>query len=91
MRNRKKKILDGIDREIIRILYKKSQLTSRKIARVVGLTDSAIFPRLNSLKDEGIIKISKTETIRTFERDFNGVTKKIKAPRTIHWALDMKK
>ncbi len=89
MKSRKKKILDGIDREIIRALYQKKQLTSRQIAKVVGLTDSGIFPRLNNLKNEGIIKISKQEKMRIFERNFGTQKIKIRSPRTIFWVLDL--
>ena len=56
MKKRKKRELDGIDREILRVLYKRKNLVSSAIARYVGLSASAIFPRLENLKDKGIIR-----------------------------------
>lgn len=91
MKKRKKKVLDGIDREILRVLYVRNPLASRQIANYVGLSAPAIFPRLESLKNEGIIKISKISGIREFKREFGSKTKKIKSPQSIFWALDLEK
>jgi DNA-binding Lrp family transcriptional regulator len=91
MAKRKKKILDGIDREILRALLYRRPLVSRQIAKYVGISSPAIFPRLDQLKDLGIIKISRISGIRYFEREFNYKIKKIKSPRSIHWDLDIKK
>jgi predicted transcriptional regulator len=90
MKKRKKKILDGIDREILRVLYARKSLASRKIAKYVGLSTPAIFPRLDHLKSEGIIKISKVSGFRIFERTFGDKTRKIKSPQSICWDLDLK-
>jgi hypothetical protein len=89
MKKRKKKILDGIDREILRVLYSRRPLASRQIARYVGLSAPAIFPRLNHLKSQGIIKISKVCGYRTFKRTFGNKVKKIKSPQSICWDLDL--
>jgi DNA-binding Lrp family transcriptional regulator len=89
--NRKKKKLDGIDREILRVLYLRRPLPSRQIARFVGLSTPAIFPRLKNLKSEGIIKISRIYGIRIFERNFGNKNVKIKSPQSIFWDLDLKK
>jgi predicted transcriptional regulator len=91
MKKRKKIILDGIDREILRTLYARRPLVSRQIAKYVGLSAPAIFPRLNNLKSEGIIKISRVSGIRVFEREFNKKIRKIKSPQSIYWDLDLKK
>lgn len=90
MKKRKKKILDGIDREILRVLYSRRPLASRQIAKYVGLSTPAIFPRLNNLKIQGIIKISKIYGFRIFERTFGNKIRKIKSPQSIYWDLDLK-
>ena len=90
MPNRKKNLLDGIDKEILRALLIRRPLVTRKIAQLVGLTASAITPRLNQLKNRGLIKISKSEGIRTFNRKFGNRTVRIKSPRKIFWDLDLK-
>ena len=89
MQVRKKKVLDGIDKEILRLLYEKGKLVSREIAKNVGLTASAITPRLNSLRKKGLIKIVGISGIRNFKRTFNGHVKKIKSPSSILWSLDL--
>jgi predicted transcriptional regulator len=89
MQVRKKKVLDGIDKEILRTLYEKRPLVSREIAKSVGLTAGAIAPRLNNLKKKRILKIKGTEGLRTFKRSFNGKVKLIKSPRSILWDLDL--
>ena len=90
MKKRKKRVLDGIDREILRVLYIRRPLVGRQIARSVGLTSSAIAPRLMNLKEMGIIKPVKISKIRVFERKFGNQIVKIKAPRNIFWGLDLK-
>ncbi|MEM0465854.1 MAG: winged helix-turn-helix transcriptional regulator [Candidatus Pacearchaeota archaeon] len=89
MKTRKKKILDGIDKEILRVLYKRKRLVSRQIAKSVGLTPPAIIPRLQNLKNQGLIKIEKISKNRIFERKFNNKLVKIKAPKSIFWSLDL--
>lgn len=91
MQKRKKKELDGIDREILRAIYKRGSLVSRKIAEFVGLSPAAIAPRLFNLKDLGIIRESSVSGERVFRRKINGKKKLIRAPRSIYWEIDYKK
>ena len=90
MQNRKTSIIDGTDREILRALYEKRPLAGRQIARLVGITASAIAPRLNNLKDFGIIKKVRVDSIRHFQRKINGQICRINAPRCVMWDLDIK-
>lgn len=88
---RKKKTIDGMDREILRRLARAQRaLTSRQIAKQVELSGSAIMPRLNNLKSQGILK-SQSQGIRTIKRVFNDKPKRIKAPRSIKWEIDIAK
>jgi len=89
MKKRKKKNLDGIDREILRALYREGALVSSAIAKRVGLTASAITPRLVHLKDLGILRHGKVLGLRTFRRKFNNKSVLIKAPRSIFWEIDL--
>ena len=86
---RKKLTLDGIDREILRVLTKRSSLVTRNIAKVVGLSPPAITPRLNNLKNSGIIKISKVSEIRSYQRFYGKNKVQIKSPSSVHWSLDI--
>lgn len=93
MQKRKKQVLDGIDKEILRVLYKKGPLVSRKIAFSVGLTPSAIGPRLRNLHDKGIIKPVEKMKIRKFKikpGKPGGKNKWVGSPRGIFWGLDLK-
>ena len=90
-KERKKTILDGIDKEILRALNIRSPMVSREIARIVGLTASAIGLRLNNLKGLGIIRIAKMSKLRIFERKFGNKKVKISSARSIYWELDLKK
>ncbi|MBR9705050.1 winged helix-turn-helix transcriptional regulator [Candidatus Pacearchaeota archaeon] len=90
MLKRKKKIFDGIDKEIIRLLLVKNPLSSRQIAINVGLTPSAISPRLNNLKKKGILVRKKISVLRCFNRRYGDSVLKIKSPRCILWDLDIK-
>ncbi|MBD3252179.1 winged helix-turn-helix transcriptional regulator [Candidatus Pacearchaeota archaeon] len=90
MKLRKKDVLDGIDREILRVLLKRRPLVSRQIASKVGLTPSAISPRLMNLKKKGILKPAKILGLRNFKRNFKNKIQKIKSPRSIYWDLDLK-
>ncbi len=94
---RKKTTIDAIDREILRnILNARRNLTGNQISKKVKLSPSAIAPRLNNLKSQGIIRPIKISGMRSFNRTFkikdSGklLTKKIKAPRSIFWDLDLK-
>lgn len=91
MKRRKKKELDGIDREILRALYKRECLVSSAIANYVGMSSSAIFPRLENLKERGIIKQAKVSGSRVYFRNFNGKKTKIKSARSIYWKIDFRK
>ncbi len=91
MKERKKRELDGIDREVLRVLYKNGELVSSRIAGLVGLSPAAIFPRLKNLEKKGIIIPSKISGERVFRRSFGNKKKTIKAPRSIYWKIDLKK
>ena len=95
MIKRKKKIIDGMDREILRVLNKRHPITmsGSSIARGVDIASSAIAPRLNNLQMKGIIKQKEIQGLRKFERRIKGHQKfvKIKAPRSILWGIDFKK
>ncbi len=90
MKVRKKKILDGIDKEILRCLYHRRPLVTNQIAKCVGRTPPAIKPRLINLQKMGLIKPSKVSGIRQFKRIFGTKQVKIKSPRSIYWDLDLK-
>jgi DNA-binding Lrp family transcriptional regulator len=88
---RKKKTIDGMDREILRRIHQAQKaLTSRQIANKVNLSGSAILPRLQNLRLQGILKANPTG-MRRFERTFDKKSVKIKAPRSIFWELDIAK
>lgn len=95
---RKKTLIDGMDRSILRAIHKFNKpMSGSKIAKNVGLSASAIRPRLNNLKFQGIVKPIQVGKVRAFERKFvnpttSKVTKrKIRAPRSIKWGIDFKK
>ena len=82
MIKRKKKLIDGMDRDILRFLVGSTiPPTSRQIAQRVNISGSAVLPRLDNLKSQGIVKQVKCGTIR----------RKTKAPSKICWGLDLKK
>lgn len=86
---RRRKILDGIDREILRCLYKRSPLVTRQIAEYVGRTPPSIKPRLKNLQSLGLVKPVKISGVREFKRNFGAKQVKIRAPRSIYWGLDL--
>ena len=87
---RKKKTLDGIDRDILRRLKEtQRQLTSRQIAIDVGLSGASIMPRLNNLKNKGIIK-DECNAFRNFERKFGNKSKKVRSCSRRVWKIDLK-
>lgn len=93
MQKRKKQTLDGIDREILRVLYKTGPQVSRKLAFSVGLTPSAIGPRLRNLQDKGIIKPvekMKTRRFKSKTAKKGNKNKWVSSPRSIYWGLDLK-
>jgi DNA-binding Lrp family transcriptional regulator len=87
---RKKRFIDGTDREIIRILNKKSPLVTRRIGKYVGLTSPSIILRLNNLKEKGILRIVNVSKMRVYERVFGNKTILIKSPKKILWDIDLK-
>lgn len=90
---RKKKSIDGMDREILRVIYnnRPQTISEAHIAKCVNLSPPAIKPRLINLKNHGIIKQFKCGNMRSFERTFNKQVRKIFAPSKICWGLDLKK
>ena len=90
MQKRKKKELDGIDKEILRILYYKGSMVSSAVGKLVGLSAPAIAPRLENLREKGIIKQGKILGIRTFRKKVSGKTIKVNSPRSIYWEIDLK-
>jgi hypothetical protein len=90
MQNRKTCIIDGTDREILRVLYEKRPLVSRQIATMVGMTASAIAPRLNNLLEMGILKRAEDGEPRSFDKKLNGHLVRVKSPKCIMWDLDIK-
>ena len=90
MHHRKKILLDGMDREILRILYFNGPLVTREIAYRAGLSAPAARSRLENLRKKKIIKIRKISKIRRFKRGFEKGVMVIKAPRFILWDLDLK-
>ncbi|MCW8966569.1 MAG: winged helix-turn-helix transcriptional regulator [Candidatus Pacearchaeota archaeon] len=91
MQKRKNKNLDGIDREILRVLCRSRPLISSKIAQGVGLSSSGVVPRLENLKSLGIIKVSKSSGVRSFQKKINGKNKLIRIPSRVYWDLDLVK
>ncbi len=97
MRERKKKTIDGTDREILRFMNKANRpLSGNQLAKNVNIAPSAIRPRLNNLQGKGIVKPISIGMVRSFERDFKlskgkTITKRINAPTSIKWKLDILK
>ena len=89
MQKRRKQIIDGIDREIVRSLYDYGPLVSSKVAKIVGLSASAIFPRLFNLKERGIIKQSSHLANRIYNRNFGKRIVRIVSSRGIFWEIDL--
>ena len=88
---RKKKTIDGIDRDVLRFLKMTNRTpTSRQIAQKVNLSGASIMPRLNNLKSQGIIKDIKCGKMRTFNRKFGNKSVKIKSPSMKCWGLNLK-
>jgi len=82
MARRKKTIIDGMDREILRTLIRsKIPPTSRQIAQSINLSGAAVIPRLNNLQYQGIVERVNCGTMR----------KKINALSKICWRVDLKK
>ena len=90
MHIRKNKVIDGVDRQILRVLYIQGSLVSREIAKNIGISSSAISPRLENLKEMGIIKQSYQSSIRKFRRKNKGKQKTIISPIKKIWKIDLK-
>jgi DNA-binding Lrp family transcriptional regulator len=90
MQKRKAKIIDGKDKEILKALYSARPMVGRQIARKVGITASAIAPRLNNLEEMGFLKKADIGEIRSFNKKLNGNLVKVKVPKSIMWDLDIK-
>jgi DNA-binding Lrp family transcriptional regulator len=90
---RKKKLIDGMDRDILRLIYRShpQTLSGAQIAKGVTLSPPAIKPRLINLKNQGIVRQVKCGNMRNFERTFGKQLIKISAPSKICWGLDLKK
>lgn len=88
----RKKIIDSIDRDILRLINNANRpLSGFHIATKVNLSPPAIRPRLNNLMGQGIIKQIKIGNPRIFNRTFDKKQVRIKAPSKILWGLDIKK
>ncbi len=48
--------MDGIDREIVRLLYANGRLNQERIAREVKLSRPAVHERVRRLEEEGVIR-----------------------------------
>ena len=90
MQVRVKKELDGIDREILRVLYKNGPLNARTISSAISLSAPAVSLRLNSMKEKGLLRIHSSLGLRSFTRKFGRGVIKIKSPRSIYWEVDLK-
>lgn len=89
---RKRTTIDGIDRDILRTMVRSRRLlNANQISKNVKLTPAAIRPRLDNLRSKGIIKPAKISGMRTFNRTFGKTKKRIRAPRSIFWDIDLKK
>ena len=88
---RKCKVIDGKDREILRVLYIQKSLVTSEVAKHVGISCSAIKPRLNNLLELGIVKNNQHRRVRSYKRIINNKSLKINSPSKIIWELDLKK
>lgn len=93
---KKKFNIDGTDRNILRAMHQaRRKLSSSEIAKKIDYSSSGVKPRLQKLKKQGIIKPAHVGGIRTIKRTFTNPvtkktsTKKIKAPRSITWEIDL--
>ena len=86
---RKKKILDGTDKEILRNLRAREiGLSGSRLAKAVGISPSAITPRLKNLKKKGII-VDECKGFRNFKRKFGTKTKTVRSCSKRVWKLDL--
>jgi len=57
----KKRMIDGIDEQILTILQNDARISNAEIARQIGLAPSAVLERLRKLEDRGIIRGYRTD------------------------------
>ncbi|MFA5857110.1 MAG: winged helix-turn-helix domain-containing protein [Candidatus Pacearchaeota archaeon] len=81
--------LDGIDKDILRILYSRRPLVTLKIAKYAKLSSPTVSARLSNLEKLGIVKKARINKIRKFERTFGDNLIKIKSASRIYWDLDL--
>lgn len=81
---KKKRLVDSVDREILRFMYNANRpTTGNQISKKVNLSPPAIKPRLMNLQKQGIVKTIKIGEMRLLR-------KKVKAPSKILWGIDFK-
>lgn len=90
----KKRIIDSVDRDILKILDKtRRPLSGNELAQRVKYSAPSINPRLRNLNKEGIIKPVLQGKPRIFTRQFTiknkVVNKTIRSPSKILWGLDL--
>jgi DNA-binding Lrp family transcriptional regulator len=90
MQKRKTKIIDGKDKEILKVLFSEKLLVGRQIARRVGITAAAVAPRLHNMEELGFLKRADVGELRSFDKELNGHLVKVKSPKHVMWALDIK-
>lgn len=88
MNRRKKSVLDGTDRDILRLLYRRGPMVGRQIALQVQLSPAAVALRLRSLEVQGILRSSMTSQQRVFRRGIGTKRRKVISPRSIAWQID---
>ncbi len=54
---KKKRKLDHIDSEMIRLLQKDGRIPNTEIAKIIGISEATVRSRLNRLIDEGFLQI----------------------------------
>ncbi len=81
---RRKKRIDAIDREILRLMRgSRRGISGNQIARRVNLSAPAIRPRLNNLQHQGIVKQILTGRNRLIHSNLS-------VPSKILWNIDLK-
>ena len=80
----RKKRIDAVDREILRLMRgSRRGISGNQIARRVNLSAPAIRPRLNNLQRQGIVRQILTGRNRLIHSN-------LKAPSKILWNIDFK-
>ncbi|MCG7622809.1 Lrp/AsnC family transcriptional regulator [Epibacterium sp. Ofav1-8] len=59
------KIIDQIDRDLLRALQRDGSLSQRDLAERVGLSQNACWRRLKALQDKGILRGTRAEVDRS--------------------------